>query len=242
MLDTKARSASASRPRSHSATARYPPGDGVSSRSPSRLSARAREANAAVASASPRSWARRPRRSAISAGTFTSRLRARPTVGSNGSSAAPAYACSAASSSGSTASSAAAVASQERLRQQQPGPGPDQVIGQRRKPPLNRRPFAAQVEDRVEVLLDQPGGPGHLPGGDRVPDRVIGQPTLRVPGGRVTVQFGNPAGLFVPAGGRGAGRRTGGGSATSRAPHPAAPRTAPPVRPAPAAPGCQAGR
>jgi len=29
-----------------------------------------------------------------------------------------------------------------------------------------------------------------------VPDRVIGQPALRVPGGRVPVQFRNAAGLF----------------------------------------------
>jgi hypothetical protein len=51
---------------------------------------------------------------------------------------------------------------------------PDQISGQQGKPPLNRRRFAAQTVDRVEVPLDQPGGPGHLPGGDRVPDRVIG--------------------------------------------------------------------
>ena len=82
------------------------------------------------------------------------------------------------------------------LRQQQPGPGPDQVIGERRNPPLDRRRFATQVEDRVEVLLDQPGGPAHLPGGHRVPDRVIGQPVLLVPGGGVAVQLRDPAGLF----------------------------------------------
>ena len=92
---------------------------------------------------------------------------------------------------------AAADEGQESLRQQQPGPGPDQVLGQRRQPPVDRRPFAVHAEDRVVVLLDQPGGPGHLPGGDRVPDRVIGQPALRIPGGRVAVQSGNPAGLFL---------------------------------------------
>ena len=58
MLDTKACSASASRPRSHSATARNPWMAEFSIHSPSPRSARAREANAAVASASPRSWAR----------------------------------------------------------------------------------------------------------------------------------------------------------------------------------------
>ena len=91
---------------------------------------------------------------------------------------------------------AAAVDGQESLRQQQPGTGPDQVTGQRRQPPLNRNPFAAQVEQFIEVLLDQPGGPGHLPGGHRVPYRVIGQPVLVVPGRRVPVQLPNAAGLF----------------------------------------------
>ena len=47
------------------------------------------------------------------------------------------------------------------------------------------------------MLLDEPGGPGHLPGGDRVPDRVIGQPALRVPGGRVPVQCRNPRRLLL---------------------------------------------
>ena len=93
---------------------------------------------------------------------------------------------------------AAAHGGRDRLRQQQPGPGPDQISGQRGKPPLNRRRFAAQTVDRVEMLLDQPGGPGHLPGGDRVPDRVIGQPALGVPGGRVPVQSREP-GRAVPA-------------------------------------------
>jgi len=51
------------------------------------------------------------------------------------------------------------------------------------------------------VLLDQPCGQAHLPGGDRVPDRVIGQPALRVPGGRVPVQSRHAAGLFGPQAG-----------------------------------------
>jgi hypothetical protein len=91
---------------------------------------------------------------------------------------------------------AAAVECQESLRQQQPGTGPDQVAWQRRKPPLNRNPFAAQVEQFVEVLLDQPRGPGHLPGGHRVPDRVIGQPMLLGPRGGIAMQLRHPAGLF----------------------------------------------
>ena len=81
--------------------ARNPRAVELSSHSPSRHSARARDANAAPASASPRSWARKARRIAIRAGTFTSMLPARPTVGSNGSPAVPGAARSAASSNGS---------------------------------------------------------------------------------------------------------------------------------------------
>ena len=55
MLDTKARSASASRRRSHSATASNPWAMDLTIHSPSLSSARACEANAAVLSASPRS-------------------------------------------------------------------------------------------------------------------------------------------------------------------------------------------
>ena len=84
-----------------------------------------------------------------------------------------------------------------RLREQQPGTGLDQVSGKRRDPPPNRRRFAAQIEDLVEVLLDQPGGPAHLPGGHRVPDRIISQPVLLVPGRRVSVQLRRPNRLFL---------------------------------------------
>jgi hypothetical protein len=91
---------------------------------------------------------------------------------------------------------AAAHCGRDGLRQQQPGAGPDQISRQRGQPALNHRRFAAQTVGRVEMLLDQPGGPGHLPGGDSVPDRGIGQPALRVPGGRVPVQSRHPAGLF----------------------------------------------
>ncbi len=85
----------------------------LSSRSPWPSSARAREANTAVPSASPRSWARNPRWIAITAGIFPSMLAAFPTDGSNGSStagAAPASVRSAASSGGSIASARPRVA------------------------------------------------------------------------------------------------------------------------------------
>ena len=46
-----------------------------------------------------------------------------------------------------------------------------------------------EVEALIEVLLDEPGGPGHLPGRDRVADGVIGQLMIGIPGRRVSVQL-----------------------------------------------------
>jgi hypothetical protein len=82
------------------------------------------------------------------------------------------------------------------LRHQQPRAGLDQLHGQRRKPPLNRRPLA-RAEVRVEMPLDQPGRPVSVPGGQRMPHGVIGQAMLFGPGGRVTVQHPHPAGLLL---------------------------------------------
>ena len=47
------------------------------------------------------------------------------------------------------------------------------------------------------MLLDQPGGPYRVPGGQRVPYRVIGQIVLLVPGGRGPVQCRHPGGPFL---------------------------------------------
>ncbi len=107
MADDNARSASVSPPCSHSARARYPRVMDSSIHSPSPSSASVRRPNLIAPSASPQSWARAARPSAIAAGTFASWLAPRPADGSNGSSATPgsiASARSAASSSGSIAS------------------------------------------------------------------------------------------------------------------------------------------
>ena len=112
-----------------------------------------------------------------------------------------------------------------RPRQAQPRPRAGQLGGKRRKPPLNRRAFTRQKE-RVKVPLDQPRRPAGVAGGQRVAHGVVGQTmffSTRWP------RFGaapGPGLVVAAAGGRGAGRRTAGGSATSRAPRPAAPGTA----------------
>ena len=49
----------------------------------------------------------------------------------------------------------------------------------------------------VNVPLDQPGRPGGVPGGQRMPDGVIGQIMPIGPDGRVTVQRRNPVRLLV---------------------------------------------
>ena len=139
-------------------------------------------------------WARLLRWSAISAGTFTRRLAAPPAVGLNGSSAAPAAARSAASSSGSTASTRPAAAASWACASSSLATGPDEHSGQRRQPSLSRRRFAAQAVDQVKLLLDQPGSPGAPARGQRVPDRVIGEPVRPVPGGGVAVQRYRPGG------------------------------------------------
>ena len=128
------------------------------------------------------------------------------------------------------------------LHEQQPGTGPGQVRRERRYPTPDRRSLAAPVVDRVEVPLDQPGRPEHLAGRGRVADRrhrPSRAPRTRprrcgaaAPGGRAA----------LVAGRRGAGRRTGGDSATRRAPHPAGSGTGPPAPPPRAAPGCPRGR
>jgi hypothetical protein len=66
---------------------------------------------------------------------------------------------------------------------------------QRRKPAAQGRALAA-AEQRLDVPLHQPRRPGRVPGGQRVPHRVIGQVMLLRPGGRGPVQRQRPAGLL----------------------------------------------
>jgi hypothetical protein len=63
-----------------------------------------------------------------------------------------------------------------RPRQQQPWPRPGKLGRDRRKPAPHRRPLAASVDELVEVLLDQPGGPDSVASGQHVPHRLVGQP------------------------------------------------------------------
>ena len=53
----------------------------------------------------------------------------------------------------------AARACHLRLRQQQPGAGPDQVVGERRQPPLDRRRFAAQIRRPCRSAARSAGRP-----------------------------------------------------------------------------------
>ena len=91
----------------------------------------------------------------------------------------------------------AAVGGHVGLRQQQPGAGPDHVGGEDRQPAVDGGRLASDAVDQVEVLLDDPGRPEHLPGRGRVADGVVGQPVLLAPGRGVAVQLRRAAGLFL---------------------------------------------
>jgi hypothetical protein len=67
-------------------------------------------------------------------------------------------------------------------------PGTNQVLGQRRQPGLDGGLLAPQVEDRVEVLFDQPGCPFRLARRQGVADRLVGQLLPLVPRRGVPVQ------------------------------------------------------
>ena len=95
----------------------------------------------------------------------------------------------------------AAGGGHEGLRQQQPGAGPDHLSGEHRQPPVDGRGLAADVVDHVEVLLDDPGRPEHLPGRGRVPNGVFGQPARGVLRCGVAMQLRHAVGLlFLQAG------------------------------------------
>ena len=169
----------------------------VSSHSSSRLSARAAEASAAAASTSPRSSASWLRWSAISAGTLTSMLAARPAVGSNGSLAVP----------GGRARPRRATA---------PPPPRDRWCLPSAPVPATAASGTGPVHRGAPTASGGPSPPSPRrkktsskccsisraaqvmsPGGHRVPDRVVGQPVLLAPGGGVAVQLPRPVGLLL---------------------------------------------
>ena len=213
----------------------------LSIRSPPPTTARACEANAAVPSASPRSWARaafeRNRRGDV--GQHARGPADRRLERLIGSMRRPANARSAASSGGSTASArpllaaSNACASHSRGRDWASSAGSSASHRSKVAPSLRR--------EAVDVLLDQPHGQGGIPGGQRVQHSVVGQPSSSDQAAALQCSAASRRDVAA-AGGRGAGRRTGGGSATSRAPHPAAPRTGSPAPPAPASAGYRSGR
>jgi hypothetical protein len=80
--------------------------------------------------------------------------------------------------------------------QAQPRPGMDQLGGQRRQPAVHRGALAA-LEALLGVLLDQPGGPVDLPGGQSVAHGLIDQPVGLQPGGRIAVERWQPVGMCL---------------------------------------------
>ena len=87
-----------------------------------------------------------------------------------------------------------------RLSEQQPGARTNQILGQRRKPALDGGLLAPQVEDRVEVLLDQPGRPLFFSRRQSVADRLVGQPLPLVPPRGVPVQAPGVLGVLLQPG------------------------------------------
>jgi hypothetical protein len=83
-----------------------------------------------------------------------------------------------------------------RQRQAQPWSGADNRRGQGGKPPIHRHLLAAPQQPR-EVVLDQPGGPIGVPGGQGMVDGLLDQPLVLEPGGRGPVQLRHPLGLFA---------------------------------------------
>ena len=131
MLDTKARSASARLATEPLGHGQIPWALDVSSRSPSPLSASAREANAGRGLGVTAELGEIAAMERDQRGTLTSMLAARPTVGSNGSSARAGGRALGRVEQRFHRLQATAGGGHERLRQQQPGAGPDQVIGKR---------------------------------------------------------------------------------------------------------------
>jgi len=87
-----------------------------------------------------------------------------------------------------------------RLCHQQPRPSADQLGGQPRHPAVDRRTLGT-AQQRVEMPLDQPGGPDLVAGGQGMPDGVVDQPVALVPGRRGLVQPAHPLRPGLPQAG-----------------------------------------
>jgi hypothetical protein len=82
-----------------------------------------------------------------------------------------------------------------RPREAQPGPGADELRGQRPQPPVDRR-LLVPPQQFVEMLLDQPRGPGGIAGGHSMPHCTVDQPVILPPRGRRLVEPGHLTGAL----------------------------------------------
>ena len=80
--------------------------------------------------------------------------------------------------------------------QAEPGPGADQLGRQPGQPPRQGGALPGDQEG-VDVLLDQPGRPDRVAGGQGVADGLVDHPVGLCPGGRGPVQLRHPFGLLL---------------------------------------------
>ena len=186
--------------------------------------ASASAAKRVVASGSPRSSARWDAPSAIAAGIFRggsarTHRRARTVPPSAG--LASIARCAASNGTSNAASSPLtsamfACASNRRGRARRPRSAAAQ--------PRSKVAPSLEMEPRVGMAFDQSGGPRHVAGSDGVVHGLVGQVVRRMPGAAARGSP-RPAPASDAGAGRGADRRTGGDTATSRGRRPGRSRT-----------------